>query len=59
MAHLLVPTLCLGARSKDRLSELWHIAVRMIKIDDATPLQATPGAARIDHLLEAPVVIIA
>ena len=47
----------LGSRAEDRVSQLLHVPASMIKIDDPSPLQLTPGTAWVNHLFEDLMVI--
>src|SRR5262245_45774367 len=51
--------LALGTRTKDDVCQLLHVLTRMIIIDYPSPLQSAPGTARVWHLLQHAMVIIA
>src|SRR5918999_642403 len=57
MTHRLGPLLSLGSRAEDRVGQLLDVATSMIKIDDPSPRQLTPGTAWVHHLFEDLVVI--
>ena len=59
LPHPLRPTLALSARPQEDRRQLLHVLTRMVRIDNASPLQGAPGTARVGHLLQHALVVSA